>query len=147
MTTLILPPELLPTGSRVRGSYGSVLAHVVRASFDAEEAVRLFASLLIEADHSGFARFDAHVGDTACHIRAGLLREVYNSCKKANAEGLASWFRTAALQFRHIRKAAKKICFRLTQDRLNPEVVGLGSKQDTPVNIMKALLNLEVDGN
>lgn len=146
MTTLILPPETLPTGSRKRGSYGSVLTHIVRASFDAEEATRLFASLLLEADHSGFARFDAHVGDTACHIRASLLREVYNSCKKTSAEGFASWFITAAVQFRRIRKAAEKICFRLTQHRLNPEVVGLDSKRDTPVNIMNALLNLELDG-
>ena len=143
MTTFILPAEPLPAGTRKRGSYGSVLTHIIRASSDAEDAARLFASLLLDARPWGFARFDAHVGDTACHIRASLVREVYTVCKRHDAAGYASWLEAAAARFERIRKAAQTTCLQLTRHRVNPAILGLSAKFDTLGNIIKALLSLD----
>jgi hypothetical protein len=146
MTTIILPTDILSTEPRKRGSYGSLLTHIVRASLDAEEAVHIFASLLLGTHQSGFSKFDAHVGDTACHIRASLVRELYMSCKKEDAEGYASLLSAMAVHFRRIRKAAETTCFQLTQHRANPVVVGFSAKQDTLDNIINALCSLKLDG-
>ncbi|CAI7676488.1 unnamed protein product [Penicillium manginii] len=146
MTTIILPTDILSTEPRKRGSYGSLLTHIVRASLDAEEAVHIFASLLLGTHQSGFSKFDAHVGDTACHIRASLVRELYMSCKKEDAEGYASLLSAMAVHFRRIRKAAEITCFQLTQHRANPVVVGFSAKQDTLDNIINALCSLKLDG-
>lgn len=72
------------------------LFHLIRGATDAVEALELFAKLLreLEPDNSaelqsspGFLAFDAHVGDTACQLRACMLLEIVNRyrqlCPKA----------------------------------------------------------------
>jgi hypothetical protein len=55
---------------------------LVRGALDAIEALELFRGLLLGTNNDpqsvGFMAFDAHGGDTACHLRAGMLLEVFS---------------------------------------------------------------------
>lgn len=149
MTTLVLPPGGREKSVRTRSSYCAVLTHVARAAFDAEEALELFASLLEQRRPSGFSRFDGHIGDTACHLRATMLAEVYRYCKdKGSAEfiELVDRLLETAAHFRLMALAAQETCFQFTKERLDPRAIGLSPKRETTENIIKALSALALQG-
>jgi hypothetical protein len=69
------------------------LFHIIRGATDALEALSLYTQLLTEPSlplpsdkeigaNLGYHSFDAHVGDTACQLRACMLLEVTNSLKQ-----------------------------------------------------------------
>lgn len=67
------------------------LFHIIRGATDALEALSLYVQLLTEPSlpsdkelgaNIGYHSFDAHVGDTACQLRACMLLEVTTSLKQ-----------------------------------------------------------------
>lgn len=74
------------------------LLHLVRGATDAVEALNLFLGLLSESEAGtttpealgapGFLAFDAHVGDTACQLRACMLLEMIAQYRRASSSSL-----------------------------------------------------------
>lgn len=143
MTSLILPPKGYPQGPRKRSTYCTILTDVARAAADAETAVDLFGQLLSGNSSSGFAKFDAHVGETGCHIRATMFREVFTSHKNlsrsAAASTLPTWVSTAKEQYHAIRRNAETICLQLTKHRVDPRDFGIKAKSDVPESFIRAV--------
>ncbi|OAQ90478.1 hypothetical protein VFPFJ_04638 [Purpureocillium lilacinum] len=144
MTSFILPPRHSTTGPRKRSAYCSILTHVVRAAADAHEALELFGALVRGETAHGLSSFDPHVGESACHLRATMMWEVYRACSRENqmvsADGsarLVDGVDAAAAHFALLRKSAELACAKLSIGRASPGVVGLGNRDDTPENIVR----------
>lgn len=66
------------------------LFHILRGATDAHEALSLYVQLLTEpslqelGSNLGYHSFDAHVGDTACQLRACMLLEVTTRLRQDN---------------------------------------------------------------
>jgi hypothetical protein len=80
------------------------LFYIIRGGTDAVEALELFLKLLLDfstADNStsvncpGYLAFDAHVGDTACQLRACMLLEVTKLLRSAEAHSTVDKMRHA----------------------------------------------------
>lgn len=82
---------LFPAGKHSKISFSAThkpsaiprhLFNIVRGGKDAIDALQLFLKLLHEEDFDpnspGYMAFDAHVGDTSCQLRAGMLLEIFN---------------------------------------------------------------------
>lgn len=95
MSQLLLPTEgsfVKPSNVRHKPTeLPRQLFYIIRGGTDAIEALELLLELLSESSiaedkttisRSGFLAFDAHVGDTACQLRACLLLEVTNYLKR-----------------------------------------------------------------
>ncbi|ODA76793.1 hypothetical protein RJ55_07308 [Drechmeria coniospora] len=144
MTTLILPAALASPALRKRRAYCTVLTDVVRAAADAQDALDTFAGLLLEDRMSRFTKFDAHVGEAGCHLRATMLRELFLSCKAEMAaspapSSLPPWMAEANARLSTLRRAAEDMCSRLSRHRADPRDLGLGLKHDTTEHMVRVL--------
>ena len=151
MTTLILPPKDVSRGPRKCNTYCSLLTDIVRATADAEDALETFSLLLLGKCHLGFAKFDAHVGETGCHLRASMLREVFFFCKKDmassnSAELLPAWIIKTKGHFGALRKGAEQACLQLSKHGIDPREIGFGRKRDTPEHIISILMSGALSG-
>ncbi|KAH8706936.1 hypothetical protein GQ44DRAFT_629403 [Phaeosphaeriaceae sp. PMI808] len=86
MATFLFPPgkhaKVTSTARHKSTAIPRNLFSIVRAATDSADALELFVNLIQEAEQDltspGFLAFDAHVGDTACQLRACMLLEIVN---------------------------------------------------------------------
>lgn len=100
------------------------LFYIIRGGTDAVEALELFLELLSEPsiaesktklDHSGYLAFDAHVGDTACQLRACMLLELTKHLKKPMACTAVDTLRTTLCDLRTVVGGAQQLLTRLLE--------------------------------
>ncbi|KAK8040203.1 hypothetical protein PG993_008614 [Apiospora rasikravindrae] len=77
MAHLLFPAGKSITKGRRKDEYHVLSTDIVRARIDAVDALTLFHNLIAGADRGdeapGYMSFDAHVGETGCHLRAGIV--------------------------------------------------------------------------
>ncbi|KAJ5158334.1 uncharacterized protein N7500_007985 [Penicillium coprophilum] len=141
---------VLPFGatkaSQKRENYPLLLSDTVRDCADAIDSLTLFDDLMSsqkhENDTAGFKAFDGHVGETACHIRAGILLELHSYYQKhAGIEHSRKDLQIPAYieRLNTTRKNAQTICSKLTSDNTCPSRLGFGSKLDAMDKIISSL--------
>ncbi|KAH8697069.1 hypothetical protein BGW36DRAFT_461113 [Talaromyces proteolyticus] len=152
MTTFLFPPGENAAAPRKRSGYCTVLTDIIRAAVDAKSALDIVANLLRGDDQYGFSKFDAHVGETGCHLRATMLAEAFRACKSSlskstSTDSVPKWIDITITNLAALRKNAEQLCLDLTKNRKDPRDVGLGFKQDTPEQIIRILLSSEIIGS
>lgn len=143
---------VLPFGatsaSQKRENYPLLLSDIVRDCTDAIDSLTLFDELLSsqkhENDTAGFKAFDGHVGETACHVRAGMLMELYSFYQKGCHAGVEHSRKDLQIpiyieRLKLTRKNAQAICLKLTSDNTCPSRLGFGSKFDAMDKIISSL--------
>lgn len=135
--------------SHKRLLYPAFLTDLVRGASDAIEALELFRGLLLETNNGpqsvGFMAFDAHGGDTGCHLRAGMLLEAFSVHRQlvrnqtVGTPMIPLWINKNIQSLVETRERAKKVCTALTYDRIHPTKLGLGAKEDTSKHILDIL--------
>lgn len=125
--------------------YATFLTDVVRSSSDAIDALSLFRNLLYSdqkgPDSIGYMAFDPHGGETGCHIRAGMVLEVFRVHSQLafdnNNRPLApKWIDQTIETLQGTRERAKSLCGKLTVQRITASKLGLSDKEDTPARIL-----------
>ncbi|OJJ76876.1 hypothetical protein ASPBRDRAFT_60561 [Aspergillus brasiliensis CBS 101740] len=119
---------------------------IVRASSDAIDALTLYRRLILSedafVDNAGFAAFDAHVGDTACQLRAGMLLDLTKKHRQwalgSNGKE-SSWLDIYIERLTNVRDGAREMLAKLTIERIHPEKLGIGPKKDTPDGLLRHL--------
>lgn len=132
MADLLFPTLHQRLKSQPKALYAAVLTDVARAASDSIEALTSFRGLLFRSPNGtspGLMAFDAHVGDTGCHLRAGMFLEVY--CLHSNASP-SEWIDQTIHRLRKTQEKAQQICAALTQQSARPQSVGLSGK-DLPL--------------
>ncbi|RAH44845.1 uncharacterized protein BO95DRAFT_464624 [Aspergillus brunneoviolaceus CBS 621.78] len=144
---------LLPVGATgavyVRKHYPALLKDIIRDCTDSINALNLFNELVsapdgIAPDSPGFKEFDAHGGDMACHIRAGMLHELYDKHRAYFLETgheflgdpVVHYYMT---QFETVRSRAQHACIQLTKHNTDPEKLGFERKRDTLLHVVQVL--------
>lgn len=125
--------------------YATFLTDVVRSSSDAIDALSLFRNLLYGdqkgPDSIGYMAFDPHGGETGCHIRAGMVLEVFRVHRQLafdnnNRPLTPKWIDQTIETLQETRERAKELCGRLTVQRITASKLGLSDKEDTPSHIL-----------
>jgi hypothetical protein len=100
------------------------LFYIIRGGTDAVEALELFLKLLLDfstADNStsvncpSYLAFDAHVGDTACQLRACMLLEVTKLLRSAEAHSTVDKIRHALSNLNRVVIGAMQLLAGLLQ--------------------------------
>ncbi|KAJ5382531.1 hypothetical protein N7517_000442 [Penicillium concentricum] len=143
---------VLPFGatsaSQKRENYPLLLSDIVRDCTDAIDSLTLFEELVSSQNHennaAGFKAFDGHVGETACHIRAGILLEIYSFYQKGPHTEVEhprkdSQISSYIERLEVTRKNAQTICSKLTSENTCPSRLGFGSKFDAMDKIITSL--------
>lgn len=132
MADLLFPTLHQRLKSQPKALYAAVLTDVARAAFDGIEALTGFRALLLDSPNGtpspGLMAFDAHVGDTGCHLRAGMFLEVYRLHRNVSP----AWIDRTIHRLRRTQEKAQQICAALTQQSARPQSVGLSGK-DLPL--------------
>lgn len=146
MTDLIFPAFEPRLSNQRKPLYAALLTDVARSASDSIEALKTFRGILYNSEsgpkHGTLMAFDAHVGDTACHLRAGMLLEIYSLHRVMAKHPLTGemmapiWIDEAIQRLIITRDKAQKVCLALTRDRAPPRTLGLGCKD---LSISKAL--------
>lgn len=132
MADLLFPTLHQRLKSQPKALYAAVLTDVARAASDSIEALTSFRGLLFRSPNGtppGLMAFDAHVGDTGCHLRAGMFLEVYRLHSNASS---SEWIDQTIHRLRKTQEKAQQICAALTQQSARPQSVGLSGK-DLPL--------------
>ncbi|KAJ5787473.1 hypothetical protein N7457_002463 [Penicillium paradoxum] len=133
LTALFLvqvPPGTKHT-SRLKGGYiPSLLCDIVLAGTDAVEALELFSRLLQEetapSTSLGYMTFDAHVGDTACQLRACMLMSLRQHLLQTDSgERFQNHVSHVTDELRSLVTRARTMCRVLTAERFRFKNVGL----------------------
>lgn len=132
MADLLFPTLHQRLKSQPKALYAAVLTDVARAAFDSIEALKSFRALLLDSPNGtsspGLMAFDAHVGDTGCHLRAGMFLEIYRLHRNVSS----AWIDQTIHRLRKTQEKAQQICAALTQQSARPQSVGLSGK-DLPL--------------
>lgn len=148
MTTFLLPTGPNAAGPRKRSLYCTVLADIIRAATDAEDALQTAANLLNGDCKGYFSKYDAHVGETGCHIRATMLIVAFQAMKsdalEIEGQPVPNWICDAISQLSTIRTNAERVCLELTKNRKNPALMKLDPKRDYPERIVSVILDQEI---
>ena len=146
---------LLPMGATgsvyVRKQYPALLTDIVRDCTNTIDGLNCFGTLL-SSDYGlveGFKAFDVHGGDTACHIRASMLSELYEYYRqqaKITGKSFLEDEETIELlaKLKTVQQNAQNICSHLTKEKRHPEEFGFEPKRDNVFNVTK-LLGWEFD--
>lgn len=122
MSHLLLPTE----GSTTKSSnmkhkpteLPRLLFYIIRGSTDAVEALEVFLQLLSEPsvaengtklDGPGYLAFDAHVGDTACQLRACMLLEVTRLLKSSESDNTIDTIRSNLYDLKKVKESAQSL--------------------------------------
>ncbi|EAU35086.1 predicted protein [Aspergillus terreus NIH2624] len=141
MTSFLFRTSTAPEFPRPRKTYGSMYTDLVRASSDAVDALSLYRTLILAKDTSadgvGFAAFDAHVGDTSCQLRAAMMLDLTRQHRKwAASSGRAPWLDQYIERLEVLRDKGRDMLAKLTIDRIHPDNLGIGPKEDTPTGLL-----------
>ncbi|KAM3464736.1 hypothetical protein MY5147_009453 [Beauveria neobassiana] len=138
--------QAAPQGLRPRNCYGTILTDIVRASSDAIDALTLYRRLLFTndtyVDDAGFTAFDAHVGDTSCQLRAGMLLDLtkmHRHWASSSCDKETSWLDRYIERLTNVLDGARKMLAKLTIERVHPEKLGIGPKKDSPDGLLRKL--------
>ncbi|EKG19766.1 hypothetical protein MPH_02912 [Macrophomina phaseolina MS6] len=149
MSYFIFPAQTISHGLRPRNTYASILTDVVRASADSIDALLLFRKLLLgegnASDDVGFTAYDAHVGDTSCQLRAAMVLDLFKHHRRYAARASPAWIDQVVEKLQDVQNKARKTLAQLTIERVHPSKLGIGARQDTPEDILKALGWSELD--
>lgn len=94
------------------------LLYILRGATDAIYALELFLKLAFEPqsvaqdeslEHSGYLAFDAHVGDTACQLRACMLLEITKHYKESRSCASILAINTIILGLKNLVKATHRL--------------------------------------
>jgi len=141
---------LFPAGKHARSSSSAPhkpfaiprhLFNIVRGANDAIDALQLFLKLLRENDFDinspGYMAFDAHVGDTACQLRACMLLEIFNRYRQHVSSTTEVCFIEQTIK--HLKKVVdnaqsfcKEVCD-IGMSKNGPAALGI-SKQGMSIN-------------
>ncbi|KAL4939196.1 hypothetical protein BDV06DRAFT_214517 [Aspergillus oleicola] len=141
---------ILPMGAsgsvHPRKHYVAILKDLICDCTDSIYALNHF-NTLISADgpncEDSFKAFDSHGGDTACHLRASMLTDMYEywhtqhkTCERIFGEEIRPFLK----HLEDIRMNAQQTCLQLTKKpKANPESFGFDPKRDSCMNIVKHL--------
>ncbi|KGQ04424.1 hypothetical protein BB8028_0006g06400 [Beauveria bassiana] len=146
MACFLFPALAAPQGLRPRNCYGTILTDIVRASSDAIDALTLYRRLLFTndtyVDDAGFTAFDAHVGDTSCQLRAGMLLDLtkmHRHWASSSCDKETSWLDRYIERLTNVLDGARKMLAKLTIERVHPEKLGIGPKKDSPDGLLRKL--------
>lgn len=149
MSNFIFPTSSSVDNAKRKYVYPSLLADLARGSDDSADALRLFRSLLRGEESSlhsvGFSAFDAHGGDTGCHLRAGMFLEAFATYRDMLENHPLAWQEFDAMLEQTIQKletlgsSAKTACKKLTMEKLKPGKVGLHGNQEAPRSVLSKL--------
>lgn len=147
MTDIIFPALEQRFKFQKRIVYATFLTDVVRGSTDAIDALLLFRGLIYGEQKGpesvGYMAFDPHGGETGCHLRAGMVLEVFRVHRELafdNGQPIApAWIDKSIGALRETSDKAKKLCASLTKDRVAASKLGLSDKEDTPARILEIL--------
>ena len=147
---------VLPIGASnavyVRKQYPGLLKDIVRDCTDIINALRCFGTLVSSEyglAEDGFKMFDAHGGDTACHVRASMLLEIYQHYSqqaKISGKGFLEEVEVNGIltQLYAVRENAQNICAKLTKEKRQPQELGLEAKRDNMIHVVE-VLGWEID--
>lgn len=125
--------------------YATFLTDVVRSSSDAIDALSLFRNLLYGdqkgPESIGYMAFDPHGGETGCHIRAGMVLEVFRVHRQLaydiNNKPLApKWIDQTIESLQETREKAKDLCWKLTVKKITAPKLGLSVNEETPARML-----------
>ncbi|KAJ4370064.1 hypothetical protein N0V86_008799 [Didymella sp. IMI 355093] len=94
------------------------LFYIIRGGTDAVESLELLLELCSESpnakdtttlDSSGYLAFDAHVGDTACQLRACMLLEVTKLLRRPELYTVVDTIRSTLCDLKKVTEAAKRL--------------------------------------
>ncbi|KAJ5407631.1 hypothetical protein N7509_001514 [Penicillium cosmopolitanum] len=149
MTDLLFPTFEARLKCQRKPQYAAFLTDLVRAASDGIEALCTFRAILYdspsEPKDGSFLAFDAHVGDTGCHLRAGMLFEAYALHREISKHRLTGkalppiWIDETIRRLETTRTKAQHICLALTRDGARPQTLGFGGKDLVIAKGLKAL--------
>lgn len=127
--------------------YATFCTDIARSTSDAIDALELFRGLLYGLQKGpnsvGYMAFDPHGGETGCHLRAGMVLELFAVHRQmAFKDGTPLspvWIDRTIQTLRQAHERAKDVCTRLTKKREMPSKMGLDDRQDTPARILGVL--------
>ncbi|KAK7428409.1 hypothetical protein QQZ08_005028 [Neonectria magnoliae] len=149
MSNFLFPANDSVDHAKRKYAYPALLGDIVRGSRDSIDALRLFQELLRGNETSsssiGFMAFDAHGGDTGCHLRAGMFLEtfkVYRDMFLLDSDGWQDFERSVenlVQRLQEVSARAQEACARLTKEKVKPGKVGFHANQETPRNFLVKL--------
>lgn len=154
MTDLLFPTFEARLKCQRRAQYAAFLTDIVRAAGDGIEALSIFRSILYDgpsASNHTLLAFDAHVGDTGCHLRAGMLFEAYNLHNSMAKDPLTGqpldpiWINETIGRLQKTQSKAQRVCLALTRDNARPQTLGFGGKELVITSGLRALEWEEAD--
>lgn len=148
MAHIIFPAGDGINEAKRREDYPVLLADIVRGASDSVAALDLFRELVENVnprnDKPGFMAFDAHGGETGCHLRAGMFDEIFSNYQQIFRYEPEEWQSLRAL----LDDTTKRLELLIDQSKtayikitnfVRPQTLGLGPMQDTPLNILSHL--------
>ena len=127
MSHLLFPIDGLVAKSSVKHKPTELprqLFYIIRGATDAVEALELFLELLSEPSvrsdaelqsNSGYLAFDAHVGDTACQLRASMFLEVINHSTMLGSSTTIAAMQSIAVSLKKVLEAAHQLVTKLLE--------------------------------
>ncbi|KAE8153682.1 hypothetical protein BDV25DRAFT_148942 [Aspergillus avenaceus] len=138
------PPDSKYTCVLKGGYVPSLLGDIVCAASDSLEALELFSQLLREqssvATSIGYMAYDAHVGDTACQLRACMIMMLrHDLLRSGETEHVHHHFACLADALRSLIAKAREICRILTERGSNFKAVGLHRAGESRQSLLQKL--------
>lgn len=132
-----------------KDDYVPLLADIVRGATDSIHALNLFRELVVGHGNSpntpGFLAFDAHVGETGCHLRAGMVNDIFSTYRRVFQSNPSAWktvevwLDETTANLARVVTQARTTCASLSKDKVKPTQLGLNPKQETPRKILLLL--------
>lgn len=148
MTNFLFPCSAAADNAKKHTNYPALLRDILRSASDSIKALTLFDQYVIKrksASKTGLTAFDAHGGDSGCHLRASMIMDAYTgyaelACQEPERleEFCMSLAKTIA-NLRELEVSTRNMHAQLTLARTKPENLGLNRQEDTPRNILRHL--------
>jgi hypothetical protein len=149
MAHFLFPASASVNKAKRKDDYPALLADIVRGATDSIDALVLFRSLVTGhsngPDTLGFMAFDAHVGETGCHLRAGMVNDLFTTyrCLFQSSPGawqvVETWLDETIARLEAVITQSRAACVKLTKDKVKPSVLGFNQKQETPRKVLVEL--------
>lgn len=148
MTNFLFPCSAAADNAKKHTNYPALLRDIIRSASDSIKALTLFDQYVVKrkpASKPGLTAFDAHGGDSGCHLRASMIMDAYTgyaefACREPERleEFCMSLAKTIA-NLRQLEVSTRNMHAQLTFAGTKPEDLGLDRQKDTPRNILRHL--------
>lgn len=148
MTNFLFPCSAAADNAKKHTNYPALLRDIIRSASDSIKALTLFDQYVIKrkpASKTGLTAFDAHGGDSGCHLRASMIMDAYTgyaelACREPERlEEFCMSLATTIANLRELEASTRNMHAQLTLARTKPENLGLNRQEDTPRNILRQL--------